>query len=199
MEIPWRRPSMPVAVVMVAVATAAGCLFEPRTPESSGGNTVVCFSPVPADQDNEVFYNVEGALGCKIANTYQVQFASDFIFVPAPSVAANFPAAFGDQWTFEDEVRFVGTLFSTADSVVSNLDAFIYDETRTGTGGNLISYEADYFVRYVPRGAEASVYRGRAKYTLRTVGGNFVISSWVEFEPGQGDLAFGQLRGELYQ
>ena len=156
MRIPWRSRSMLVVLLAVTCVAPAGCLFEPRQSESSGGNTVVCFSPVAADQENEVFYNVEGALGCKIANTYGLQFASDFIFKPPASVKDAFPAAFGDDWTKDDEVRFAGTLFATADSLVANLDAFIHEETRTGTGGNEVSYEADYVVRYVPRGGTAT-------------------------------------------
>lgn len=199
MRNPWLSLATVGTAAAVAVLAVAGCLFDPRNPESSGGNTVVCFSPVPADQENEVFFNVEGALRCKIASTYQLQFAPDFLFTPAPSVESSFPAAFGDDWTYDDEVRFAGTLLSTADTLIADLDFFIYEETRTGTGGNLVSYEADYRVRYVPRGGSASTYRGKALYTLRATGGNFVLLGWEEREPGEGNLAFGQLRGELYQ
>lgn len=189
---PARRGPLWVAAGLLVVG---GCLFEPR--ESEQGGTVFCFQPIPAYQDAGAFVNVEGSLRCKLADTYLKQFAPEFLFIPAPSVAAANPAAFADPWTIDDETNFAGRLAATADSIIANLDLHVDESTRNGS--DPVSYVADYVVRYVPFVGPPSVYRGKAEYTLRKLGGTFVISGWEEREPAQGDLAFGQLRGELYQ
>jgi hypothetical protein len=188
--------TLAAALAAALVCSGAGCLFEPRTPESGGG-TDICFQPIPANVEKDVFVNLNGSLKCKLSASYQVQFADNFVFIPAPSVAASFPQAFLDPWTLASEKTFSDRLFSQADSIVVDLRQTVDASTLNGT--DPVSYEATYFLRYKPRGGLATVYRARARYTLRTVGGTFRLTQWEDFEPGPGLLTLGQLRGELFQ
>jgi hypothetical protein len=177
------------------LALAAGCLFEPRHPESGSGGGV-CFDPVTAIHEDAVFVNLEGALRCKIGGTYVTQLSDNFLFKPAASVAQDYPSVFADPWDKARETNFINTLLSRADSVSADLNATEVPGTRNGS--DPVSFEASYVFRYVPVGGSATKYEGHAIYTLATEGRTtFSLVEWEELEPGTGQTALGTLRGAL--
>lgn len=178
-------------LLLVAGAAGAGCLFEPRTPET-GGTGEVCYRAIPQAQQLNVYANLDGALRCLQARTYLDQLAEDFVFVPSPGVQSQFPELFPDpetSWTRDQEEQFLDRLFSDADAIVS----LIYEEVQPPTGGNEPLYEGRYSIKVTVDGSEIE-YTGEAFFTLRQERTAWFILRWEEKES---ENPFGELRAAL--
>lgn len=176
---------------VIAVAGAAGCIFEPRTPET-GGTGEVCYRAVPQAQELNVFANLDGALECLQARTYLDQLSEDFVFVPSPGVQTQYPGLFPDpetSWTREQEEQFLDRLFSDADAVVS----MIYEQVQPPSGGTEPLYEGRYSIKITSDGSEIE-YTGEAFFTLRQERTAWFILRWQEKES---ENPFGELRAAL--
>lgn len=177
--------------LLVVLATAAGCIFEPRTPET-GGTGEVCYRAIPQALERNVFSNIDGALRCLQARTYLDQLAEDFVFVPSPGVQSQFPALFPDpqsSWTREQEEQFLDRLFSDADAIV----AFVYEQVQPPSGGTEPLFEGRYSIKITVDDNEIE-YTGEAFFTLRQERTAWFILRWEEKES---ENPFGELRAAL--
>jgi len=181
----------PVLGLLVALGPA-GCIFTPREPEEGIGE--VCYEAVPSTEATFVFANLDESMACLQAFSYLDQLSDEFVFVPSPSVQAQFPGVFSDpdSWTKEKEEQFLDRLFSDAASVESALLA----ETIQESGTQEVLFEAAYEVRVVGRDGSDITYTGEAFYTVRQEATTWFLVRWEE--KGSAN-PLGQLRGGLLQ
>ena len=175
----------------LVLLSVAGCIFEPREPES-GGTGEVCYEAVPQNEQINVFANIDGALECLQARTYLDQLSDDFVFVPSPGVQAQFPDLFPDPeaWGVEEEEQFLDRLFADAETV----QASVYEQVQPPTGGSEPLYEGRYSITVINRDGSQIEYTGEAFFTLRQERTAWFIVRWEE---KASDSPFGQLRAQL--
>ncbi|RKZ16121.1 hypothetical protein DRQ53_07155 [bacterium] len=163
--------ALPVFLLLVA---APGCLFEPREPEVEAG--APCFVASPAQTPDEVIRNLDGGLECVDPSVYLRQISPEFVFIPAPSVIANYPELFPFEgaWGILREDAFINALSGDVDSRL--LWRVI---KRSGTSEVLI--EAEYRVSVSADGSEIE-YTGEAFYTFRQEQTVWVLVRWEEKE-----------------
>jgi hypothetical protein len=189
------RPTAELRMVSLATAgllALSGCFFEPREPEQGGGP--VCFEKITQENELNVFANLDGSFQCRQSQTYLEQFSEEFVFVPAPSVAAQNPDVFPDpnsSWGIEQETEFVDGLFTAAtDTIISQ----VYDQVRPPQGSTEILFEGDYSITVVEADGSQIEYTGTALYTLRQERAIWVMVRWEEQESSN---PLGQLRASL--
>lgn len=191
-----RRPTHLVARLALVglAATVAGCLFEPREPESGGGP--VCFEKITQESELNIFANLDGSLRCRQSQTYLEQFTEDFVFVPAPSVLAQNPQLDPNSptaWNLEKETQFVDLLFTSAtDTIFSD----VYDQVTPPQGSTEILFEGEYSITVVESDGSEIEYSGVALYTMRQERAIWLISRWEELESSR---PLGELKTSLVQ
>ena len=171
-----------------------GCFFEPRDPEQGGGP--VCFAKIPQQIERNVFANLDGALRCRQSQTYLEQLSEEFVFVPAPSVAAQNPGLFPDpetSWGLGREQEFVDVLFSASTDTIF---ADVYDQIEPPQGSTEVLFEGSYSVTVVDQSGGQIEYSGSALYTLRQERAIWVMVRWEELES---ENPLGILRASLVQ
>jgi hypothetical protein len=176
----------------------SGCLLSPRDPDPIT-SVEVCFDSFPSREFQLVFQNLDGAYDCLQQSTVDDQLGEEFVFIPAPSVAASFPEVFDEPWDLVREQSWLAALFAGTDTLRTRLRVTDINPPSGSFASGPLVVEASYTVRHVPRGGTAIVYRGEAFYTLRVVATNWVMTRWEEKESAVGDLPLGNLRGGLAQ
>ncbi|MDD3643239.1 MAG: hypothetical protein PHQ19_07255, partial [Candidatus Krumholzibacteria bacterium] len=91
------------ALIPALMMLAAGCLFEPRDPETptgdEGGDWIIPKSP------KDVFLNLSTGLAAAGNSNYERSLADDFAFVPREQDRLQFPDGTFDNWTKEIEME----------------------------------------------------------------------------------------------
>jgi hypothetical protein len=188
-------PALRLALILLPLTGLAGCFFETREPEEGGGE--VCYESVPSTDKLIVFNNLDGSMECLQASSYLDQLTPDFRFVPAPSVANQYPDVFPDEdaWGKGEEELFLNRLFADASAIESELLLEVIDESGTDP----VEFEAKYQLRVVDRAGGAILYSGEAFFTVRSERTTWFLMRWVEKESAIGETPLGQLRGGLLQ
>jgi hypothetical protein len=176
----------------------SGCLLSPRDPDPIT-SVEVCFESFPSREYQLVFQNLDGAYDCLQQSTVDDQLGEEFVFIPAPSVAASFPEVFDEPWDVVREQSWLSALFAGTDTLRTRLRVTDINPPSGSFASGPLVVEASYVVRHVPRGGTAIVYQGEAFYTLRVVATNWVMTRWEEKESAVGELPLGNLRGGLAQ
>ncbi len=169
-------------VTLILSLTLAGCLFDTRDPDTGGG--VLCYEANDSATFDDVFENIDGSLECRQAFTYLDQIAEDFVYIPAPSEAANVV----QPWGREEEERFISALVASGGTISSR--SRVSDVNPPG-GSDPVLVEATY--EFTIGG---TTYTGEVFYTLETNAGVFQITRWEEKDS---NFPFAQLRGALVQ
>jgi hypothetical protein len=178
-------------ITVLVLGLLGGCIFEPRQPEGEPG--APCFVPVIASQDPlQVIFNMDGSLECAQPSDYTLQVSENFVFIPAPSVAANHPDLFPseDSWGKVQESAFVSTFLSTSGQEVES-SLLLRQIERSGTSE--VQIEAEYVVTVSADGSQL-VYTGEAFYTFRQENTVWILTRWREKEA---DNPLGALKAEL--
>lgn len=177
-------------LALLALVGLSGCIFDTREPEQGTGE--VCYQAVPSTEDRFVFDNMDESMGCLQAFSYLNQLAESFVFVPSPTVQAQYPGVFSgpDAWGRTQEEQFLDRLFSDARTIESSLVKTLINKTGTQE----VLYEAAYEVRVVGRDGSDITYTGEAFYTLRQEATTWFLVRWEE---KGSDNPLGQLRGGL--
>lgn len=188
---PSRRPRAAVAARTAALAAGlaalaaavAGCLFEPRSAETPGGQTIIY---VPANDPRAVMENLQTALNARDVAGYQKMLAEDFAYVPDGQTSSEYPDIDWPNWNQEKEIQFAGDLFNS----VTTVQAALQDSTIFApVSGSAVEWELIYSVQITSPGAtQPTPYRGRAFFKMALYSTVWALSEWrdIQGEPPRG-------------
>jgi hypothetical protein len=189
-----RRTTMILMILAILVASA-GCIFEPREPESpqsdDEGTWIVPKGP------KDVFRNLASGLEAAGNSNYERSLAETFTFIPRDQDRLQFPAGTFDNWTKAVEMDVLNRIKSD------------YQGTRTAQYGDengnfpkediqvgLAEFEGPYqWTIDRGDGSDPEVYAGTARFFLEQGTSGWVLVRWEDVDVIESYPTSGNLRG----
>ncbi len=183
-------------LLLLAAIAPAGCIFEPRTPETPGGGSDQYPWIVPT-RPKDVFVNLTSGLASNLDSNYERSLDQAYTFIPSADAENIYPGSF-DGWTKAvelDVLARIKTLYVGERTVQfgdANLN-FTHEDERVG----LAIYEGTYTITLNIGDGSVETYAGIARFTIIQGTQGWVLSIWEDIEPSGTNPTSGILRGAL--
>jgi hypothetical protein len=187
-------------LVLVGLAAAAGCFFDPREPEPPSTGSPVTY--LPQTSSANCWANLERSLNAAHAPGWEDNISQDvFVYLPDSDAENQFPGAFVE-WDRTKEVGFINNFYNSGVTIQAQMknDDFV-PPPDSGTQSIWENVIYDLIITNTADGSTTR-YRASAIITFSLEGNFWYISRWQDQQgesnpdnPGQLLSSMGVLRG----
>jgi hypothetical protein len=171
--------------ILFALTLFSACsLFETRTPEEPEGENGIF---VPPTTPEIVIDNFIEAVKYKNSNNYNSCFlAENYDFIASNEAANRFLGVF-DNWTIENETRYLTSLAATLNS--SDFISVYFSTNEFFPSADSVIFTTDYSLDFPSATSDfPNTYAGNLRFTIvPTSGGLWAISKWQDFSNSSED------------
>jgi hypothetical protein len=182
------------ALCLCLLLSAAGCIFDTRTPESPNLQPPIAW--IEPTSPGAVLTNVRVTFNAKSVGNYRRSLAEDFSFVPDPAdVSFISPANYFDQWSRDDEVNAFSSVFQDSGGVTFTWPAPVPTPVPVSGTPDASFYEnLRYKMEFKKVGADTTISGKADLYLRQESGGSWFIYKWMDKQDGLGNATLGLVR-----
>jgi hypothetical protein len=201
-----RRGAACAGAAALLAAALAGCFFDTRTPEDSGGSDTTATRWKPAITPAILVSNIEVTFEDRQIDFYRRAFRTDFLFQPDfqdsldYATQGRFPFA---GWDASVEEQVTEIVMNTADKIALTFSSLSPPDSVAGA--DTVRIRKTYAFSLVNQDSvdgalvtvDSAFYKGTATFYMRNEAGDWALYRWGDTRPGEPELSsWGRLRAE---